>query len=169
MPIPERERGREKRKWALLGLDCAFADLLSFKRPFDYALAHSFLQLSSCDYRRMPCLTLSSTLSFFFFSRCSFLLIEHIGFDLVFSPIRRRWQTRVLIVFDTTFGRVAAINWQRSKRKARVHAHAERYHSSRDRLVVVLISPRVCVCACVLCCVCSVDWICLQSDEHTHT
>jgi len=57
-----------------------------------------FLQLLNFDYWRMSCVTLSSLLFFF-------LLIEHIDFDLVFSPIlERRWQTLVLIVDDTAFG-----------------------------------------------------------------
>jgi len=42
-----------------------------------------FLQLLNFDYWRMSCVTLSSLLFFF-------LLIEHIDFDLVFSPILER-------------------------------------------------------------------------------
>ncbi len=83
------------------------------------------------------------------------------------SPIQRRWQTLVLIVFDTAFGSLPQSIEDEAK-KGESCTHWTRYHSSRDRLVVVLISwLRVCVCVCFTVYVCSVDWICLQSDEHT--
>ncbi len=86
------------------------------------------------------------------------------------SPIQRRWQTLVLIVFDTAAGSLPQSIEDKAKRES--CTHSQRYHSSRDRLVVVLISwLRACVCVLhyiyIYIYVCSVDWICLQSDEHT--
>ena len=81
------------------------------------------------------------------FCFCFFLFIEHIDFDSVLVK-RWLWQTLVLIVFDTAFKSLAqSID---KKAKGELGTLIQRYHSSKDRLVVILISElRVCLSVCV--------------------
>ena len=102
-------------------------------------------------------MTLSSTLFFLV------LLIERIGIDLVFS-----YPTAVTNPCSNCLRHgvrlAAAINLGRSKKRI-VHAFNEISFQQRSisrSPYQLVVRVRVCACVCT-----SVDWICLQSDEHT--